>query len=219
MADDDVARFAEGLRSRIEAEYETLGYREGWRLLYSPLRVLKGAEVAFIGLNPGGRAEGSEAHGDLATADGVSAYRDEVWKPPREPGQEKLQQQVLAVFERLAVAPEEVLAGNLVPFRSEDWERLGNASAAIAFGRSLWGDIFRRCGVPPTVVTMGKQAFTQMARILGAGDVTPVGYAWGRETASKAAFPGGRLIGLPHLSRRPIMRHASRQMALDELFS
>lgn len=117
--------FTTELDGRVAEEYRRLGYDQGWRLLYSPENVLQDARVAFIGLNPGGLGAGPEAHATLATPTGTSTYRDEEWKPPREPGEEKLQRQVLEVFRRLDVRPERVLAGNLVPFRSKDWERLG----------------------------------------------------------------------------------------------
>ena len=211
--------FADGLRRRIEDEYNRLGHSQGWRLLYSPIDVLAGAPAAFLGLNPGGLLSGSVGHGELATPRGTSAYRDEVWKPPRRAGEEKLQQQALAVFDRLGVEPTEVLAGNLVPFRSQDLDRLDHRGAAFAFGEQIWRDIFDHAGVPPIVVTMGKPVFTRVARLLDAGAIEEVPYDWGREVAGRARFPGGLLIGLPHLSRRPIMLHEARQRSLNQLFA
>lgn len=197
---EEVRAFGERVRTRIEAKYASLGYDQGWRLLYSPLDVLSGsAPAAFIGLNPGGLLENSEGHGELATPTSLSAYRDEVWKPPRAAGEERLQQQALAVFDRLNVLPEAVLAGNLVPFRSRDWERLENRAEAFTFGQQLWADIFAWTGTPAVVVTMGKPVFAGVADILDAHSVQHVPYGWGSESASRARFEGGRLIGLPHL--------------------
>lgn len=213
------AEFADGLRRRIEDEYDRLGHSQGWRLLYSPIDVLDGAPAAFLGLNPGGLLAGSVSHGELATQKGTSAYRDEVWKPPRRAGAERLQQQALAVFDRLGVEPAEVLAGNLVPFRSRDWNRLDHRGVAFAFGEQIWRDIFDHAGIPPIVVTMGKPVFTRAARLLDAGTIEEVPYDWGKEAAGRASFPGGLLIGLPHLSRRPIMLHEARQRSLNRLFA
>jgi len=61
-----------------------------------------------------------------------SAYRDERW-PPRN----VLQKQVLALFERLDIVPEDVLAGNLAPFRSPSWKQLRNPHEAFKFGLQL----------------------------------------------------------------------------------
>ena len=43
--------------ARVEAEYRLGGHQLDWRLLYSPWRTVESAEVAFIGLNPGGGHE------------------------------------------------------------------------------------------------------------------------------------------------------------------
>lgn len=103
------------MRARIEQEYLRRGDRLGWRLLSSPWEIVSSAEVAFIGLQPGGTYAPAE-HPDLCPEQG-SAYVTESWVGAA-PGQSPLQRQVRALFEMLGVAPETVLAGNLVPFRS-----------------------------------------------------------------------------------------------------
>lgn len=125
------------IEDAIQLAYETRlrqvpsGRPLGWRLLYSPRRVLEGARVAFIGLNPGGSTIDPE-HGVFSCERG-SAYRREVenWG-----ASSQLQDQVLELFRRLNVSPEDVLAGNLVPFRSPSEAALKDAPGAIAFGRT-----------------------------------------------------------------------------------
>lgn len=183
-----------------------------WRLIYSPRRVLSGARVAFIGLNPGGRFV-DPAHGKFSCEAG-SAYRKEVenWLPSS-----ALQDQVLALFERLGVAPEDVLAGNLVPFRSPSEKSLAGTSDAIAFGRNLWSEILRKIS-PEVVVTMGSTANHEVSNLLGVRQVEAYATGWGSQTASRGSFPGGTWIGLPHLSRFTIMKRSASQSALNVLF-
>lgn len=218
MDDAGLHRFGDTIRGRIEAEYQRRGDADGWRLLYSPLRTLTGAPAAVIGQNPAGTFQDGQSHPMLATPPGTSAYRDEVWgdAPPGESG---LQKQVLALCARLGAAPEDVLAGNLVPFRSQGWDALPDRRDALRFGQDLWRTIFDVGGVPPVVVTLGKVAFSPVAELIHAGPVTEVPYRWGNETASIATHPGGRLVGLPNLSRRPIMLAPGREDVLNTLLS
>lgn len=183
-----------------------------WRLLYSPRRVLSGARVAFIGLNPGGSFV-DPAHGKFSCEAG-SAYRKEVenWGPSS-----ALQDQVTALFERLGVAPEDVLAGNLVPFRSPSEKSLAGASDAIAFGRNLWDEILGKVR-PELVVTMGGTANHEVSTLLSVRQIEAYATGWGSQTASRGTFPGGTWIGLPHLSRFTIMKRSGSQSALNVLF-
>lgn len=184
----------------------------GWRLLYSPRSVLEGARVAFIGLNPGGSTVDPE-HGVFSSERG-SAYRREVenWG-----ASSQLQDQVLELFRRLNVSPEEVLAGNLVPFRSPSEATLEDARGAIAFGKTLWAEILKTAR-PSVVVSMGGTANREVAQLLGVNDISSYPVGWGAYTASRGRFPDGTWIGLPHLSRFAIMKRAPSQAALAELF-
>lgn len=184
----------------------------GWRLLYSPRRVLEGARVAFIGLNPGGSTIDPD-HGVFSSERG-SAYRREVeaWG-----ASSQLQDQVLELFRRLNVSPEEVLAGNLVPFRSPSEATLADAPGAIAFGRTLWSGILKTAR-PSVVVSMGGTANREVARLLAVSGVRSYPVGWGAYTASRGRFADGTWIGLPHLSRFAIMKRAPSQAALAELF-
>ncbi len=217
MDEEELHSFGDSLRGRIEAEYQRRNDTHGWRLLYAPLRTLKGAPAAVIGQNPAGSFEDAHAHPLLATPPGISAYRDEVWGDTPA-GESPLQRQVMALFKRLRTKPEDVLAGNLVPFRSQGWEALPARGDALRFGMDLWRTIFDRAGVPSVVVTLGKVTFSPVAELLNAGAVTEVPYRWGSETASVASYPGGRLIGLPNLARRRIMMAPGREDVLDTLF-
>lgn len=207
--------FCSNLRLRIEAAYARSGNTCGWRLLASPSSVLERAEVAFIGLNPGGSIQPDD-HAELAMSQG-SAYVLEAWGGSQQPGASPLQKQVRALFEGLSVEPERVLAGNLVPFRSPSWDCLVNPDFSLQFGELLWTDILERAR-PTLVIGMGRKLLAPLSRILGATDhhVIPVG--WGRISALEATFPGGKLVVLPHLSRFGIVTRAESASALRTLF-
>jgi hypothetical protein len=205
---DDIA-------TRIETAYKVSGNTMGWRFLSSTSQTLQGARVAFIGLNPGGSSEDS-SHGEFSMKVG-SAYRDESWAG-RKPGESKLQKQVLALFERLGEAPENVLSGNLVPFRSPDWDSLKEPRSAIKFGEELWSTVLQNAQ-PSLVVTMGSQASESVCRLLQVQNIRRLELGWGNITASRGKFSGGTFIGLPHLSRFGIMNRPKSALYLEALFA
>lgn len=200
----------------IVGSYATSGNSLGWRLLYSPITVLEKADVAVVGLNPGGDGQG-DGHGEFAMADGLSAYRDEEWKPNYKAGQEPLQRQMLKLFERLGVQPEEALAGNLVPWRSSSWQALNKRSKALEFGIKIWREIFRSVQ-PSTVVAIGNETSRQVAKLLGVSKLTKVPVGWGIVCGSFGSNGKQRLVCLPHLSRFQIMTRSESQDGLDKLF-
>jgi hypothetical protein len=203
------------LRARIEAAYAARGDRLGWRLLYSPDAVLDGAEVAFIGLNPGGDHAPPE-HADFAMPGG-SAYVEESWAG-HPAGRSPLQRQVCALFDALDVAPERVLAGNLVPFRAPSWDELAEPRAAIRFGSELWCDILG-AAQPRLIVTMGRAAGDAVSRLLGAHETLRIGVGWGSVTARRHERDGVALVVLPHLSRFAIIGRRESEPALAKLFA
>lgn len=208
---------ADSMEARIQKAYDARlqCYPDaalGWRMFYSPRRVLNGARVAFIGFNPGGRSI-NPSHGQFSTEKG-SAYRKEIedWG-----SSSSLQDQVIALFQRLDIEPEDVLAGNLVPFRSPSEDSLPGASEAVTFGRSLWKEILDKAR-PSLVLSMGGTANREISSLLMVQNVQKYPIGWGQCTASRGVFTGGTWIGLPHLSRYGVMKRGSSQTALDNLF-
>lgn len=207
--------FARRLRLSIESEYRARGYSLGWRLLYSPENVLKGAKVAFIGLNPGGTRIPAE-HATFAMPKG-SAYLVESWRNYA-PSQSPLQNQVLALFERLNVAPESVLAGNMVPFRSQSWGALAYKQEATSFGIRIWEDILERAR-PRIIIGMGRPVTRALVRALKVEQLHRVGVEWGSLTAARGYCSYGQFIGLPHLSRFGIITRPASAPAVKKLLS
>lgn len=211
--------FPYDLETKIEAAYrERLKNNPklpqlGWRFLYSPKRVLNGAKVAFLGLNPGG----STLNPDHAvfSAETGSAYRRTVedWGKSA-----SLQDQVMALFKRLSVNPEDTLASNLIPFRSSKECSVKTDKAAINFGTQLWRQVFTHAQ-PSLVITMGQLTNTTISSLLDVQSAEHYPVQWGELCASRGKFPGGTWIGLPHLSHFKIMKRDASQKALDILFS
>ncbi len=206
------------LRKRIESEYSARGYRLGWRLLYSPAKVLAGARVAFIGLNPGG-SQPAPQHAEFAMASG-SAYEQEVWKDSSLPGEAPLQRQVRQLFQLLGERAEDVLAGNLVPFRSPNWDALPKQEKewAIKFGTGIWGRILRKAR-PEVVITMGNEVTKALTPVLGVRGTKRIPVNWGNVSGYRGKFPGGTHVGLPHLSRFAIIGRPESNRAVKRLLS
>ncbi len=207
--------FANGLRERIERRYREGGYGLDWRLLYSPAVVLEGASVAFVGLNPGGSKKPND-HAEFAMASG-SAFVEERWKG-RPPGAAPLQRQVLSLFEMLGERPEDVLAGNLVPFYTPSrWTDLPDdekKKAAVAFGQELWRDMIRQAR-PSLVIAHGKLPFEALRKTLGGTAPREYDLEWAGAPGRRCTWQGGALVGLPHLSSYAVV--TSRRTAVRRL--
>lgn len=202
------------LRDRIVQEYTRRGDTLGWRLLSSPATTMDDARVAFIGLNPGGNVAPPD-HADFAMDHG-SAYVRERWAGAP-PGESRLQRQVRALFKRLDVEPDQVLAGNLVPFRSPDWASLADPDSALRFGEDIWRELLRTAA-PQIIVTMGRKVIAPIERITGIAANTRVPVGWGNITARFGHDSARKLICLPHLSRFPIITRSQSAEAMHRLF-
>jgi hypothetical protein len=185
----------------------------GWRLLYSPWATTKKARIAFVGLNPGGNLDQPD-HSQLSFEKG-SAYVCESWAGSLV-GQSPLQKQVRHLFEILGADPADILAGNLIPFRSQNWDSLTDKTGAIEFGINLWERILQNAS-PAIVVTMGMLPRSCIFRML---DVENARWESAKYGKQKLWFGNGLLngkavkaIGLPHLSR---FRLFSRRSSLEK---
>lgn len=200
--------------NRIRREYDAGDYGLGWRLLAGPAQTLCSARIAFLGLNPGGSSENT-GHGEYSVENG-SAYVVESWAGHR-PGESPLQRQVRALFSNLSVDPVQVLAGNLIPFRSPSIKELPNKNRALAFGKDLWHDILDAAR-PELVIAMSDDATRAVASILGAEAARRIPLGWGTVTGVRSDYPGGTLVGLPHLSRFRIFGRDKSIAGINELF-
>ena len=181
----------------IEAECQRLGHTLGWRFLTCPEGNIGTASVALVTTNPGG----ASFEAPRWSVEEGSAYEIERWKGCA-PGQESLQRQVTPMFQVIGVKPAEVLSGYLVPFRSQDWNKLPQKSDSIRFGVGLWRKIFEQISVQ-TVIAFGKNhCGIHVIDILGAKHHASYPAAWDKLTIDQYLFGSNqRLVVLPHLSR------------------
>ncbi len=114
----------------------------------------------------------------------------------------------------MSVNPEEVLAGNIVPFRSPSWEKLPNRVDALRFGQALWHEVLDRVR-PELIVANGKDAFMALCP---KGDVETVAAGWHRQVIRISECHGAKLVGLPHLSRFRIINRDKSEHGLRAAF-
>ena len=205
----------------IEAAYARLGHSLGWRFVTGPRRTFAvGTRIAFITLNPAGRAE-DPAHPRANSEDG-SAYWIESWEGCPA-GAAPLQRQVQELFARIALiagasesarefVESRVLTAHFVPFRSPQLKALPRHQESVAFARTLWSDILV-AWTPRTILTIDRETFEGLHAILSAPpgarvidqQVFPTG--WGSYVAEACLFrtpdreEAVTLARLPHLSR------------------
>jgi hypothetical protein len=81
---------------------------------------------------------------------------------------------------------------------------------------TLWSDLLRSAK-PRLVIAMGAQAIDAAIEILKVQGLEQVPVNWGNLSGSTGKFDGGRFVGLPHLSRFPIVGRLQSQPALHAL--
>ena len=217
------------LVEEIEAAYDRLGHKHGWRFLYTPKRTLSSeTKLATVGINPGGGAWEEPS----SSVEAGNAYRTEVW-PGNGP---TLQAQIQLIYQGVAFKigepsssqlMDETLAANFYPFRSSREGRLESDAASRAFSRQLWGRILRH--VKPRVwICFGRTPAHELQRLLRAagwrrvettGGVR-VGWSDWTYELERYDHPQGRtlLVRLPHLSY-PVFGRPSSQAAFERITS
>ncbi|MCY4038067.1 MAG: hypothetical protein OXF09_01250 [Hyphomicrobiales bacterium] len=219
---NDLDDYCESLYRRIHAAYERSGNNDGWGIFASPKKTLNEARIAFLGLNPGGKGfPESSRHHHFARESG-SAFVDDDWGC--EPGEHPLQKQIRKLFKKIEVKPEDVLAGNFVPFRSPRWKYLKEKKFALQVGEEIWGDILRRVK-PDLVIGMATPIFPSLCRILNVKETQSIPIGWGRYKGERAHFDNfnsckkrGLLVRIPHLSTFKIMNRKQSEDGLRTLF-
>jgi hypothetical protein len=201
--------------AQIEAAYVRLGHRLGWRFLATPRRTLnRRARIAFITTNPGGRGVDPD-HGE-ASCEAGSAYLHESWKG-RPPGNERLQQQVRAMFEWLGCDPNKTLSAYFIPFRSASLPELVARRESYSFAVQLWRGLFHHIR-PTLVVCIGNDAEKGLHSVFGRPIATtafPVG--WAPQTAVLSQYAGHLILRLPHLSHFGIFGRAASAEPLGNI--
>lgn len=201
----------------IQASYDAFGLTQGWRFLTSPQRTLESARVAIVTLNPGGERDLERGLAERWSCEAGSAYRVESWGD-QAVGADPLQRQIQRLCQMLGEAPDDVLSGHFVPFRSRDWASLPRCDEAALFGLELWRWVLARAPAR-LIVCIGKTvAGDGIAAAAGdALQLAPVPTGWGSTTIDRyLTADGRRIVALPHLSRFRLFGDPARERAFHE---
>jgi uracil-DNA glycosylase len=171
--------------------------------------------IALLGFAPGGNNIPKD-HPKFSVENG-SAFTDEIWENHAR-GASPLQKQVTLLFRHLGIEYKNVLASNLVFFRSPSEDKLINKSQAIATCSEIWKEVFHRAN-PHLIITLGTTVFEAVYTLLNAKNIEEIPVHWGNVCARRANFNGNKkLVGLPQLSRFKIIGRSQSETALEELF-
>lgn len=217
----------------IENKHSELGYKFGWRFLYSPKSTFSAnAKLMFIGLNPGG-----SNYQAIPSVEEGNAYRVERnWSSDGV----KLQQEVNSLFLEIArklknpsvdknSLMDSTLTSNFCPFKSETWKELPNQDAAVNFSLNLWSSIFDELSINPSVIIcMGKEPHKYFQMILvhlkyavTSNQHKPTG--WGNITYTVTELTSDSkkilMVRIPHLSRFKIISSRKCTKQASELTS
>ena len=128
--------FVDEITSEVKGKYKDSSHNVGWSVLYSRIETLIKSEknIIFLGLNPGGSDGGGVELFSAASNDGKSWYLSDEWESGN------LQGRIIKLFDDILNADiNNVLSGNLVPFRSKDSNPLTHED--IDFGMKIWEKI------------------------------------------------------------------------------
>ncbi len=179
----------------VWAEYERLGYDQGWVFAMTPLANLATARAIVVGLNPGGDDDQG-----IWESSNRNAYFTGRWIP----GSDSLmpiQTQIAALHELLHLGPDDVFAGQFIPFRSVSLNTLAHQTEAFGFALKLWTWVISQ--TPANLyLCLGKAVAYNIASLLDAklDGCWPSG--WGTTTVGRYVSASGKVVvELPHLSR------------------
>lgn len=182
-----------------------------------PQERMRRSEVVVVGLNPGGGGDRDSSEHRQTWDTPVSSahptgnvYFEEKWEAEDELF--PVQKQVQAWHRMIGIGPTESFCAFFVPFRSPDWNRLGNRRDAMAIGRRLWRWVVAE--TPARLFpTMGKVAGRELAALMKANMLDrslPTG--WGRQTIDVWKMPDERrIVALPHPSRYQLFGRFDRR--------
>jgi hypothetical protein len=204
----------------IEGEAERREHKLGWRLLMSPWSTLSSARSAIITMNPGTPRDSAKRPSVIEwevprlSVEQGSAYRLESWwNMPQ--GTAPLQRQLLRLIEIIGEQPDDILAGNLVPFASRSWNRLKDSGRAVTFGVDLWRKLLDPHR-PERIFVLGGPTYRAFKAVVRADRESTYPSGWGQTRLRRSSYEGGVLIGLPHLSRFKLLGQNDRETLFRE---
>ena len=182
----------------VQAEYERLGYQNGWVFAMTPVANLPTAEVVIVGLNPGGDGDQNQGTWEVA---GGNAYLDERWYADGRNELFPIQVEVMELLHLLGVEDRQVFAAQFIPFRSKEIKSLPNRGEAVTFARRLWSWALSQSPAK-LIITMGHLAGWHVAQLIGASHVSEHPTGWGKMVAVRYVATDGKVVvSIPHPSR------------------
>lgn len=120
---------------KIEKAESDLGFKDGYKFVYGPWTTLAQAEVAFLSLNPGRAPDDAE----MRT---ISDERGNSYEVERYTTKSPITDQFLRLADFLNQKPADILAGVVVPFRSDSWAELSKhqKNESLKLGREFWAE-------------------------------------------------------------------------------
>jgi hypothetical protein len=194
-------------RDVVQAAYQDLGYQYGWTFMMTPEHTLREAEVAFIGLNPGGGEPDDQYRYDgiWSVEEGNAYFSGWTDGAPMTPIQIQLQHW----HSQFGVEPDSSFCAQFVPFRSPNWGGLEKKPEALAFAVGLWAWALSNSPAK-LLITMGKKPALYLANLLEARNVAHLGTGWGNQSIDVYEGSGYRIVAMPHPSRFKLFGRGER---------
>ncbi len=198
---------------RLAEEERRLGLRDGFKMVFSPWRLLGRAEVAFLSLNPGPPPDGADLR--TVTDERGNSYEVERWTT-----RSAITPQFLRLAERLGRLPGEILCGVASPFRSDRWTglTLAQRQAGLALGREFWAAALDRPGLR-LIMAVSVEAAALATEATGGSWSDSFESGWSPTSIRVGRTArGARLVHLPHLSRFKLLSRPACEAPLARAF-
>lgn len=187
------------IEAEIKKEYRTRKNQNGWTFLYSAKKTLIESDEVLIGLHPGGK---EPASAETFSFEEKSHYYGE-WEGGYEAGEHPFQKQAKFLIETLrGKNVNNVLCGNLIPFRASSWNTLENKPCALEFGKKIWEPLLTQR--PFKIFVMGRVCEDVIVSLLHAKKTDEIPTNWGEISARFYIYDKGVICALPCLSRYKI---------------
>lgn len=195
-------------KGAIQAKYDELGYEFSWFFMMTEEARLYDAQVALVGLNPGG------GHWDppVWAPEAGNKYLD---AEPKDLS--RVHRQVRALHSVMEWSRKEVFSAQFIPFRSPSFKVLREREKALEFSRELWRWVL---SVSPAkkFLCMGSLAAWEVAGLISAiRDPHEYPTGWGSMKFRRFVSPDGRVVvEWPHPSRYALFGRAEGRSTIAE---
>jgi hypothetical protein len=198
----------------LSAQERARGYRDGFKLLYCPWRLIGTADTVFLSLNPGNDPSGEFMR--IASDERGNSYLVE-----REVKHSPIANQYRRLCDFIGKDPEEVLTGTLMPFRTSKWNPSRdrpNINIALPF----WQQVLHS-GKVRQVFCMGREVEDTVVNLTMARLIKELPAKWGTlNIRSYKTQSSVKVFGLLHFStykmfgRSECISQLAQLLELDE---